>query len=39
MGEWQAEADREAGSLPRKDPDVGLYPETLTLGPKLKGAA
>ena len=27
--EWQAEAEGEAGSLPSKEPDVGLDPRTL----------
>ena len=27
--EWQAEAEGEAGSLPSREPDVGLDPRTL----------
>ena len=29
--EWQAEAEGEAGSLPNREPDVGLDPRTLGL--------
>jgi len=29
QGEWQAEAEREAGSPPSRETDVGLDPRTL----------
>ena len=37
--EWQAEAEREAGSPLRKEPDVGLNPRTLRSWPEPKTAA
>ena len=31
QGEWQAEGEGEAGSLPSRGPDAGLDPRTLEL--------
>lgn len=38
QAEWQAEAEREAGSLWSKEPNIGLDPRTLGLWPELKAA-
>ena len=39
QAEWQAEAEREAGSPLSKEPDMGLDPRTLGSRPELKAVA